>query len=59
MELVNENNKAVNRTEEIFNKISNTLVGLKNKIDKISIYSENMKDNKDTILDVIQNISAV
>ncbi|MCY6371664.1 methyl-accepting chemotaxis protein [Clostridium ganghwense] len=59
MEIVDENTKAVNRTEDIFNKISNTLEDLKNKIGEVMAYSENMEDKKNSIVDIIQNISAL
>ncbi|KFX59444.1 methyl-accepting chemotaxis protein [Clostridium botulinum] len=56
--VVNENNKAVVETEDIFNKLSGELFNLSEITNKIVNYNKTMIGNKDAILDIIQNTSA-
>ncbi|MBN1046416.1 MULTISPECIES: methyl-accepting chemotaxis protein [unclassified Clostridium] len=56
--VVNENNKAVVETEDIFNKLSSELFNLSEITNKIVNYNKTMIGNKDAILDIIQNTSA-
>lgn len=56
--VVNENNKAVKQTEEIFANLSCELFNLSEIINKIVKYNKTMTKNKDNILDIVQNTSA-
>lgn len=57
--IVEQNNDNVNKTEEAFSQISKALNELKYKTDDVLEFSKSIKNNKDNVVESIQNISAV
>ena len=57
--ITDEQNKSVNETEVIFKEISNSIQLLSEKVAEIREYRSEMVSKKDSLIEVIMNISAV
>jgi methyl-accepting chemotaxis protein len=57
--VVNDQNNVVNETKDIFNKIFNSITGLKDEVVQISAAIKETNKQKDYIIDKMQNVAAV
>ncbi|WP_026478860.1 methyl-accepting chemotaxis protein [Alkaliphilus transvaalensis] len=57
-DVVEEQNKAVKETEEVFNKISSAITTVLDNMKAVREYTKEMAQEKDEIVVVIQNVSA-
>ncbi len=56
--VVKEQNDAVNYTKNVFNEISQVINKIMNKVNELENYNLDMKNAKDAIVDVIENLSS-
>ena len=56
--VITDQGKAVDETKQIFGEISNTILNLKNEVDKINGMNKEMTSNKVDIINVMEEISA-
>lgn len=58
-QIAGEQNQSVNATREKFEAITNTILMMKKECDKLADSTGNMKQSRQTIVDVISNLSAL
>ncbi len=57
--IIDSQSESVEKTEEKFNRISNSIEITNNVIDKLNESSEKMNENKEKLVDLMQNLSAI
>ncbi len=57
--IIDSQSESVEKTEEKFHRISNSIEITNNVIDKLNESSEKMNENKENLVDLMQNLSAI